>query len=109
MNVDRTRTCLTDGQPDLVEQLLVHPRTPGDRERDEPRRPHVGRERREADLDGRHVAGQSVAARASSTVAWIGKTLVRPVMRKILRMRSWVQTRRNEPSCARTRLRPPTR
>lgn len=31
---------------------------------------------------------QSVAATASSTEEWIGKTLVRPVIRKIFRMRS---------------------
>jgi hypothetical protein len=30
---------------------------------------------------------------ASSTLWWMPKTLVRPVIRKILRIRSWVQTR----------------
>ena len=52
---------------------------------------------------------QSVAATASATLAWIGNTLVRPVIRKILRMRSCVHTRRRLPSWARTRLSPPTR
>src|SRR5262249_22079183 len=51
---------------------------------------------------------QSLACTASSTEVWIGNTLVRPVIRKILRMRSWLQTRRSEPSWARTRFRPPT-
>ena len=49
-----------------------------------------------------------MALTASATEAWIGKTLVSPVIRKILRMRSWVQTRRSDPSWARTRLSPPT-
>ena len=38
----------------------------------------------------------------------MGNTFVSPVIRKIFRMRSCVHTSRNEPSCARTRLRPPT-
>ena len=44
---------------------------------------------------------------AWSTVWWMPKTLVSPVIRKIFRIRSCVQTRSSEPSCARTRFRPP--
>jgi len=46
---------------------------------------------------------------ASSTVVVDTEDLVRPVIRKILRMRSWVHTRSSDPSWARTRLSPPTR
>ena len=43
-----------------------------------------------------------------STELWIGKTLVSPVILKILRIFSWVQTSWSEPSWLRTRLSPPT-
>ena len=50
----------------------------------------------------------SLAAMAWSTVSWMPKTFVSPVVRKIFRIRSRVQTRSSEPSRARTRFRPPT-
>ena len=49
-----------------------------------------------------------VAAMAWSTVSWMPKTFVSPVILKIFSIRSCVQTRSREPSCARTRFRPPT-
>jgi len=49
-----------------------------------------------------------LAAMAWSTVWWMPKTVVSPVIRKIFSIRSCVQTRSSEPSCARTRFRPPT-
>ena len=49
------------------------------------------RKRREGDFDGSHYAGRRfsafLAAMAWSTDSWMPKTLVRPVMRKIFRMR----------------------
>jgi len=42
------------------------------------------------------------------TASWMPKTCVSPVIRKIFSIRSCVQTRSSEPSCARTRFRPPT-
>src|SRR5439155_10463039 len=59
-----------------------------------------------------HV-GLARAGRRHDPSAWsrepkIGKTLDRPVMSKILRMRSWVATSFIEPSLSFTRFRPPT-
>ena len=45
------------------------------------------------------AGGYSVGAEtASATELWIGKTLVSPVILKILRIFSWVQTSCSEPS-----------
>ena len=56
----------------------------------------------------RSLPAPLLAAMAWSTVWWMPKTFVSPVIRKIFSSRSCVQTRSSEPSCARTRFRPPT-
>src|SRR5258708_7172520 len=114
------RTSLADGKPHLVEQRLRHAAAPCYRGRYQPRRAHVRGQRREGDLNCCHLAGHAsrpqdgyfsdfLLAIASSTLSCIPKTLVRPVIRKIFNIRSCVQTRSSDPSCARTRLSPPTR
>src|SRR5579859_5075954 len=138
VGLDRPGAGLTDGQPHLVHERLGHSAAPGDGRRHQPGSSHVGRQRREADLNGCHlcppdppspsppVASIDPPARAPgrvrplpyfsdflcvmarSTVSWIPKTLVSPVMRKILSIRSCVHTRSSDPSWARTRLSPPT-
>src|SRR3954447_26231258 len=120
---DRPRAHLTHRETDLVEPDLVHPRATGHGHSHEPRRADVlrcglepqgdGHELRSPDLDrGAQLAVPSgtplVSSNASAKVAWIGKTLVRPVIRKTLRIFSWEHTRLSVPSYDRTRLSPPT-
>src|SRR5665811_740637 len=57
---------------------------------------------------GLRQAVEAVAARASSTLGKIWKTLSRPVIENTLRMRSCEHTRRMVPLAARTSLRRPT-
>ena len=47
--------------------------------------------------DGGRRTRPDQPASAASVESWIVKTLARPVMRKILSSRSWVQTNCNEP------------
>src|SRR5215471_8490857 len=116
MRLDRPRACFPHRQADLVQQCLVHAAAPGHRGGYQPRRADMRRQRRKTHLNCGHRRYQRamryfsdfLAAIASSTLSWMPKTLVSPVIRKILRMRSWVQTRSSDPSWARTRLSPPT-
>ena len=56
----------------------------------------IGVEARRPDDDGPAGRGRrwGLPASAASAESWITKTLARPVMRKILSSRSWLQTRR---------------
>src|SRR6266851_8513244 len=118
VRLDRARARLAHGQAHLVEQRFVHATTPRYRGRDQARGADVRGQRREGDFygghgsdrfwSGRRYFSSFLAAMAPSTVSWMPNTLVSPVILKILSMRSCVQTRSREPSCARTRFRPPT-
>jgi hypothetical protein len=105
VRLDRARAGLPDGQPHLVKKCLIDATAPGHRGRDQPGRSHVGWQSGKADFNCRHVGVSAsgyfsdfLAVIASSTVSWIPNTLVRPVIRKILRIRSCVQTRSSDPS-----------
>src|SRR5215212_8214887 len=112
------RAGLGDGHLEVLDALGAHPRLAGHDADDQADRAQQPRLRREGQAhggrpeagDGIHGRGYSAGAEeiASLTELWIGNTLVRPVMRKILRIFSWVQTSWSEPSWLRTRLRPPT-
>src|SRR5829696_2860596 len=112
------RAGLGDGHLEILDALRVHPGLAGHDADDQADRAQQPRLRREGQAHGgRPDAGEGIHGRGYSAVAeeiasltepWIGKTLVRPVMRKILRIFSWVQTSCSEPSWLRTRLSPPT-
>src|SRR3954469_5812617 len=110
---DRAGAHLADGETDLVEPDLVHPGTAGYGHGDEPRGADVlrcglepqrdGHELRSPDLGGgAQLAVPSgtplVSSSASASVGKIGKTLVRPVIRKTLRIFSCEHTRLSVPS-----------
>src|SRR5215213_1520173 len=115
---DGHRAGLGDGHLQVLDALGAHPRLAGHDADDQADRAQQPRLRREGQAhggrpeagDGIHGRGYSAGAEeiASLTELWIGNTLVRPVMRKILRIFSWVQTSWSEPSWLRTRFRPPT-
>jgi len=89
MQPNGKRTRFTHGKANFVEYVLSNPSPACDRCRDESRGAHVRWKGGKRNRDGRHQRDrQSVAATASSTELWMGKTFVRPVIRKILRMRS---------------------
>src|SRR5829696_7873417 len=118
---DGHRAGLGDGHLEILDALGAHPRLAGDDADDQADRAQQPRLRREGQAHGGrpdagvgtehprpHCYSAGAEEIASLTEPWIGKTLVRPVMRKILRIFSWVQTSRSEPSWLRTRFSPPT-
>src|SRR5690606_7062909 len=99
MGDDRVGGGFADGDAEVLDALAGHARLAcraADHEACQPDVLDVGRQ---MELD---VSGHPWSWSASSRESWMGKTLVRPVMRKILRIRSWLQTSASVPSCART-------
>src|SRR4051794_25866074 len=89
---------LSHRQADLLDELLVLRGAAGHGGSNQSDRAHQGRVTRDGDRDpgggscrraGRHDPYRS--ARASACEPWMAKTLARPVIRKILSNRSWLQ------------------